>query len=73
MKHGEFYSLENLFHKYGSREMVLELIAMGSIPDPWFEKDAIDEDIECRLRRGERLPAEIEEELNIYGTHPERE
>lgn len=38
MKHGEFYSLEDLFNKYGSREMVLELIAMGSIPDPWFEK-----------------------------------
>jgi hypothetical protein len=73
MRKGEFYSLEDVFHKYGSREKVLELIAMGNIPDPWFEKDAVDGDINCRLRRRERLheachpPPHTEEEIEtIY-------
>lgn len=48
-----FFHLYDVARFYGSREQIGQAIATGSIPDPYFERQAVLDDIKERKKRGE--------------------
>lgn len=67
MKRLELYSDEQLEKWYGSRDNIQKLWSDGSLPDPFWLRCDIDEDVNARTSRGEELPAELERKRLIFG------
>ena len=59
--------MADLAPTYGTRENIVALLGRGAIPDPYFLREDIDFDLDCRRRRGEKLPSELEEMRSVFG------